>query len=236
VGRLPTTTLDETHVESQPIAILPEYVDIPPSPRILQVLGDIEFEEWQCIAEFADNSFDEFLDIRSSDLDWSEFIVTVVLPTRENPDSLEVRDTGRGMALASLTDAVCAGWTGNEPFDRLGLFGMGFNIASARLGQRTRVVSKRSGESDWVGVDIDLKEIIERREFRAKTITLPADDPSEHGTRVIVDKLKPDFREWFQRNGQKLWTKIGRCLLRSAESPGPRCDFGMTSCATDERS
>jgi hypothetical protein len=40
-----------------------ELVDITPSPRILQVLGDIEFDHWQCIAELVDNGFDEFLEI-----------------------------------------------------------------------------------------------------------------------------------------------------------------------------
>ena len=34
---------------------LPTTLSIKPSPRILRVLGDIEFEPWQCIAELIDN-------------------------------------------------------------------------------------------------------------------------------------------------------------------------------------
>src|SRR5919108_1380720 len=143
----------------------PETVDISPSPRILQVLGDIEFEQWQCVAELADNSFDEFLEIRRSGLAWDEFIVTVVLPSRENPDTIEVRDTGRGMALENIRDAVRAGWTGNDQFDKLGLFGMGFNIATARLGGTATVLTKRAGAGEWVGVAIDLREIAHRGDF-----------------------------------------------------------------------
>ena len=36
-------------------------IDLRPHPRVLGVLGDIEFAPWQCIAELVDNSFDEFL-------------------------------------------------------------------------------------------------------------------------------------------------------------------------------
>ena len=38
-------------------------MDITPSPRILRMLGEIEFDEWQCIAELVDNAFDDFTDI-----------------------------------------------------------------------------------------------------------------------------------------------------------------------------
>ena len=41
-------------------------VDITPSPRILRMLGEIEFDEWQCIAELVDNAFDDFTDLWQS--------------------------------------------------------------------------------------------------------------------------------------------------------------------------
>ena len=41
--------------------IIPDEVDITPDPRILQILGDIPLEPWQCVAEFIDNSVDGFL-------------------------------------------------------------------------------------------------------------------------------------------------------------------------------
>ena len=36
-------------------------LDITPSPRLLQVLGDIPLQPWQCLAELVDNSLDELL-------------------------------------------------------------------------------------------------------------------------------------------------------------------------------
>ena len=38
-----------------------EVIDIGPHPRLLSVLGDIEFAAWQCLAELVDNAFDDFL-------------------------------------------------------------------------------------------------------------------------------------------------------------------------------
>ena len=39
----------------------PEYMDITPSPRVLRMLGQIDFKPWQCLAELIDNSVDAFL-------------------------------------------------------------------------------------------------------------------------------------------------------------------------------
>ena len=199
---------------------LPELVDISPSPRILRVLGDIEFEPWQCIAELTDNSFDEFLDISGSGEAWDEFVVSVVLPSADNPGVLEVRDTGRGMTLENIRDAVRAGWTGNDQFERLGLFGMGFNIATARLGSKAKVLTKRAREREWVGIEIDLQAIARLGEFKAPVISEPADDKGEHGTRIIVCELKADYDDYFQRsaNARKLRNKLGDVYSHLLES------------------
>lgn len=43
------------------VASEPRVINVSPHPRLLGVLGDIEFAPWQCIAELVDNAFDEFL-------------------------------------------------------------------------------------------------------------------------------------------------------------------------------
>ena len=37
-------------------------VDLTPPPRILRMLGKIDFELWRCIAELIDNALDGFFD------------------------------------------------------------------------------------------------------------------------------------------------------------------------------
>src|SRR4051794_6571082 len=85
-------------------------VNIMPSPRILKMLGNIEFEAWQCIAELVDNSFDEFLNIKRSGIAWKEPLeVAVLLPPQNQPRRdavIEIRDNGRGMALEQVRNAA----------------------------------------------------------------------------------------------------------------------------------
>ncbi|MBT2895682.1 ATP-binding protein [Streptomyces sp. McG3] len=180
---------------------------ITPSARVLSMLGEIDFDEWQCVAELVDNPFDDFLDILRSGTEWPDgFTVSVTLPSSAK-GVLEVRDTGRGMSYDRLARAVRAGWSGNDKHDKLGLFGMGFNISTARLGRRTRILTTRAGDTEWIGVEIDLDQI--KDDFEAKDITESKSDPSHHGTRIIVDRLQPTRAEWLRRNGASLRNTLG---------------------------
>ncbi len=188
-------------------------IDIQPSPRILSVLGDIEFQEWQCIAELVDNAFDDFLEIQRAGTPWDDgFRVDVRVPTPASQPGdarVEVIDGGRGMTLEAVNDAVRAGWSSNDRFSKLGLFGIGFNIATARLGNVARILTTRSGDQEWVGVEIDLPQVAHSQEFRVPVIREEKTQPSDHGTRVIVDGLKPTHLAWLQRNQPQLRNILG---------------------------
>ena len=186
-------------------------LDIKPSPRILQVLGDIEFEPWQCIAELIDNAFDDFLEVHRSGQHWPDgFKVSISLPEQATGAAmLRVEDTGRGMDVQTLNNAVRAGWSSNDRFTKLGLFGMGFNIATARLGKLTRIFTTRSQDSEWIGVEIDLDKI--GPDFEVPLLRRPKQAPSEHGTIIEVGKLEPSRAAWLakQENAKKLRQKLG---------------------------
>ena len=49
-----------------------------------------------------------------------------------------------------MHNSVRAGFSGNDPLGKLGLFGMGFNIATARLGRITKVLSTIKGDPYWL--------------------------------------------------------------------------------------
>lgn len=187
-------------------------MDITPSPRILRMLGEIEFAEWQCIAELIDNSIDDFTSIRTSGEPWpGGFKVIVTLPSRSAPpgeSEVVIRDTGRGMDWPDMSRAVKAGWSGNDRFDKLGLFGMGFNVSTARLGSKTTVLSTRVGDTSWAGVEIDFDKIGE--DFQAADLEEPKEDLSEHGTIITISRLKRQQAEWLQRNAQQLREMLGR--------------------------
>jgi hypothetical protein len=182
-------------------------VKITPSARVLRMLGEIDFSEWQCIAELIDNSLDDFAEIRRAGAPWvGGYRVSVQLPSSPAGE-LVIADTGRGMSYERLEQAVRAGWSGNNPHDKLGLFGMGFNVATARLGRRTRVLTTRQGDPQWIGVEIDLDRI--KDDFDAEDITEPKTDINEHGTRIVIDHLQRDRADWLRRNASALRNTLG---------------------------
>ncbi|GAA2027480.1 hypothetical protein GCM10009839_27820 [Catenulispora yoronensis] len=177
-------------------------IDITPHPRILAVLGDIEFAPWQCLGELIDNSFDDFIAATASGVAAAKPTVSVSLPdARSSRESAEVTvsDNGRGMDLEMMTSAIKAGWSGNTRHGSLGLFGMGYNIATARLGRRTTIRTTRAGDADWIETSLDLQELSRSTDYATPYKRIPKDDPSEHGTIVTIGNLKADQFEAIRR-------------------------------------
>lgn len=168
-------------------------IDITPTPRILRTLGDIPFEVWQCLAELSDNSLDAFREQSRKghptegarlDIAWSK--ENVAAHDRE----LIILDNGPGMSLATLQNAARAGYSSNDPINNLGLFGMGFNISTARLGEETIFLSSTPGSAEWSGIRIDFAELIRKGTFDAPVVKEPKKSPNECGTKIIVRRLR----------------------------------------------
>lgn len=184
-------------------------LSIQPSPRILRILGDIEFEAWQCIAELVDNAFDDFLEIQRANIPWPDgFRVSISLPEKGDPKgSVRIEDSGRGMTLEALNNAVRAGWSSNDRFSKLGLFGMGFNIATARLGRVARVLTTRTDDTEWVGVEINLDKI--GADYMVPVLRRPKQHASHHGTVIEIEQLEAGRGDWLARNAKKLKDTLG---------------------------
>lgn len=201
--------------------------NLQPDPRVLRMLGEINLDQWRCLAELTDNAIDGYLNAtRARDASMlGPLEVHVSLPTRDAlTERVMVRDTGPGMDSATLERAMRAGWTGNNPIGNLGLFGMGFNIATARLGEKTTVWTTRQGDHEWIGVTIDFDAMGRKGDYQVPALTRPKVDPLEHGTEVIIDRLKPEQRQWFakQSNLSKLRKMLGRAyspMLRDGGVP-----------------
>jgi len=169
-------------------------LDITPNPRILRVLGEIPFQTWQCIAELIDNSIDSFLSEDMKVDDDRERTISVSW-TNESAAAqnrtVEITDNACGMSLEQLQNAVRAGYTSNDPIGNLGLFGMGFNISTARLGDLTIIMSTRSGDSEWVGIEIDFQKLIKSKHFEASVFFEKKENFQESGTKIKVSRLHP---------------------------------------------
>lgn len=169
------------------------FVDITPTPRVLRILGEIPFQPWQCFAELIDNSIDAFIDADRAGFAVDEKRLIVRWSTEavgESNRTIEIIDNARGMNIEQLTNAVKAGYSSNDPTSNLGLFGMGFNISTARLGEKTTILSTRAGDSEWIGIEIDFNNLIKGGGFSAPLITRAKDSPDDHGTKIEVSNLK----------------------------------------------
>ncbi|EYR65228.1 hypothetical protein N866_00135 [Actinotalea ferrariae CF5-4] len=188
-------------------------IDLTPSPRILEMIAEVDLDIYQCLAELIDNSFDELQRAREEDPS-QEYRVDVSIPTQASASrasEIIMSDTGRGMSQDQMRTALRAGSSGNSMFGSLGLFGMGFNVATARLGQITEVRTGRAGDDTWSIATIDLAAM-----QRQDTFTVPLHhepkDRSEHGTVITVSTLKPDIVAKLQRPSEVTKTKrmLGR--------------------------
>jgi hypothetical protein len=209
-----------------------ERLDLTPSPRLLAVLGEIPYQPWQCLAELIDNAFDDF--ITDTDRDASDTpMVRVTLPkgtTAEGDEIVCVADNGRGMSRDALERALSAGYSSQFRHGSLGLFGVGFNIATARLGSVTEVRTTRAGDPEWLVAEIDFHRMEQERTFSVPLRREPKDDPAMHGTEVVVRRLKPELRDRLRRpaTASQIRERLGNVysyMLRSADAmpelPGP---------------
>jgi hypothetical protein len=200
-----------------------QHVDITPNPRILRTLGEIPFEPWQCFAEFIDNSIDSFQFAASASIPLSKRQIVISWtsgPAAPHERTIEIRDTGPGMTLEAITNAVRAGYSSKTATDSLGLFGMGFNIATARLGEQTLVLSTRVGDPDWVGVLIDFEDMVRNQAYEVPVVRFEKANRSEHGTRIRISKLRPGIYEKLRNTESQIRNTLSDVyspILRSME-------------------
>src|SRR5206468_5942261 len=210
--------------------IAEQQFNLTPHPRILAMLGEIVLPQWKCLAELIDNAVDSFLEVQRSNQPITNPRITITTPTSavQNP-RIVVLDNGPGMDMATLEKAARAGWTGNDPINNLGMFGMGFNIATARLGTLTRVWSTVAGDGEWIGLEIDFEILMRQRHFRTPILRRAKADPSEHGTEVSVERLKPEQREWLTRaaNLSKIRRDLAQAYSAMLRPNGVPIAFGL---------
>ena len=199
-----------------------ETVDITPHPAILQVLGEIEFQPWQCVAELIDNSIDGFLERNRAGTP----IVDPTVQVAFGRDTAVVKDNGPGMSREDLTMAVKAGWTSHERFGNLGLYGVGFNIATARLGSLTTIWTTRDGDDVWHGLDLDLQSMARGGSYHLPPRTRTKSNSALSGTEIEISGIKSDWRDiltnpnWVRANVTNRLSRVYGTMLRDTD-PAP---------------
>ena len=94
-----------------------ENIDISPSPRVLRMLGEIDFKAWQCLCEIIDNSIDSFSSETFSFRSKSGLAlgnkpkIQIFLPsasrsTLKESDHLIIKDNAEGMTYEFLSKSL----------------------------------------------------------------------------------------------------------------------------------
>jgi hypothetical protein len=169
-----------------------EEFNLTPSPNLLKLLGDLRFDGWQCIAELIDNSIDAI--IHTPQLKSEQRQIQVVIPKPgklKDNQPLIIEDFAGGMDEAELENAVRAGFSSKNTQTSLGLFGMGFNVATARLANTVEVWTSKEGMENEIGVRIDLKEMAKNHSFIRPKLTRPKQGNKKSGTQVKIYDYTP---------------------------------------------
>lgn len=162
-------------------------ITITPDPQILQVLTYLEMRPIDSLCELIDNSIDAFT------ISAETALVAIDLPTRHEVDEgtarVRVRDNGPGMTLAEVENSLRAGYSSKPRHGSLGLFGVGFNIATGKLGRVTRLLTARKDDDYAVETVIDLVSLRNSGNFKVKATQVPKPEGLPHGT--IVEVTQP---------------------------------------------
>lgn len=204
-------------------------IDLTPSPRLLQVLGDIPLQPWQCLSELIDNSLDDLSRASDGSAARQLSVEVRVRPSTSGGRILAVADNGSGMSDEGLELALRAGATTKARYGTLGLFGMGFNIATARLGMSTAVITATASDQMARKAVVDFGKMQRSESFRVPIERVAKPSPDWHGTMVEIS-LKREMAEWFgvAKNLQTIRNQLGDVysyLLRTAV-PGLNSDVG----------
>jgi hypothetical protein len=169
--------------------------DLTPDPKVLIALTHTPLEPLDALCELVDNALDSFEAAKLEGTKVEYPLVTIDLPsvaeTRSGLGLLRLRDNGLGLAPEAAEQALRAGFSGNNPYDRLGLFGMGFNISTGKLGSVTKFLTRRRGELA-TEVIVDLNKMQQQRTYKVPFAQMPGPAEFQSGTTVEVSQWWPD--------------------------------------------
>lgn len=185
-----------------------QVLQVVPSPHLLRALSDLPMAGWSCFAELVDNAVAAQASAHGSRPmgPVGPLPVSIDFSNGSHPEqeSVTISDRGPGMDDKALLEAVRLGWSSRAP--RSSTLGLGFNIATSRLGSHITVRTARPQAADWTVLTIDLHSVARGAEWRMPVSTEPKAKPAEHGTRITISRLR---EPWPAAQQRRLGGKLG---------------------------
>lgn len=175
-----------------------DIINLTPSPVILEAITYAPLSWLDGISELIDNSIDGFAAAIRQGHRVENPVIEIFIPKKADVERgngrVMIRDNGPGLTQDELTRALTAGTSGNKRYGAMGLFGVGFNISTGKLGSVTKVTTRKLGSDRVVTATVDLREMRERGSYDVPVTDEHVEDTSfsiRHGTTVEVSEWWP---------------------------------------------
>lgn len=172
------------------------FFDFTPDPRVLIALTHTPMLPLDALCELIDNAIDSFQLAKLTGIKIDNPLISIELPKmadlNKNTGRVRIRDNGPGMTSKMAENSIKAGFSGNNQYDSLGLFGMGFNISTGKLGRVTRLLTARKGEENAIDVIIDLDNINQTKDYELPVFIIDKPQELSHGTLVEISEWWPE--------------------------------------------
>lgn len=176
---------------------MPEEVvlNLTPDPKVLIALTHADIKPYDALCELVDNAIDSFSSAVLQGVNIVNPCVRIDLPTLSDINNgrglLRVADNGPGLDMQTTEKALRAGFSGNNAYDSLGLFGMGFNISTGKIGSVTKFHSSRKDSNRALEVTIDLNKINYNKDYNVVAYYVDK-KPETHGTIIEISNWWPN--------------------------------------------
>ena len=201
--------------------------DLTPDPNVLIALTQTPLRQMDALCELIDNAIDSFSSAQRQGIVIDNPCVQIFIPkdseVKKGLGCVRIIDNGPGLTLETAEKALRAGYSSNNQYDNLGLFGMGFNISTGKMGSVTTLTTMRSESDVGLQVVIDLNEMNKKKSYQVTPKEV--EKPFDHGSEVEIHGWWPEgnsnngfIRTLARYSVSKITEELGRryaSLLRS---------------------
>ena len=161
-----------------------------PPPDILVALTHTPMKPIDALCELVDNAIDSFGDSKEDLRGINE--INIELPTmaelQRGDGVIRVIDNGPGMTDEDAEKALTAGYSSQKVYGRLGMFGLGLNIAVGKFARKTRLITATKNSEKAVVVEVDLDKLVKQNHYGVQPYEESKDDHfKEHGSGTIIE-------------------------------------------------
>jgi len=170
--------------------------DLTPDPKVLLALTHTPMQPLDALCELIDNAIDSFQSAALQGIPIKNQLILVNLPKlseiQVGSGKVSIRDNGPGLSREQSELALRAGFSGNNSFDSLGLFGMGFNISTGKIGKKTRFFTAKKDDVNGIEVIVDLEKMRSAKSFKVPVNDLVKPTDFISGTIIEISDWWPE--------------------------------------------